>query len=158
MDLDGRSYVLPSHRGRDDAPVWRLALPTVGDVMAANAAAAKFEVEIEGEGESRRESRRETADLNELGVQLVARSLRGVDGLRRNGVELRFPIDEPMPARLEFVRGLPYAWLGQLGRAVQEDADVDSEDESGGVEARGGTHNGQAGIVRLPEMSSVATT
>ncbi len=146
MELEGRSYVLEAHRGTPEPPVFHFAMPTAGDIMDARASASV----VKGEGEHRKES----LDFDALAVGVVARALRRVDGITRGGVAQTFPATGDLAERIEFVRRLPYAWLGELGAAVQAEADLDEEDERGSAPIRGGDGGGETGDVRLREMST----
>ncbi len=155
MDLESRPYVLAAHRGMSDPPTFYLAQPTAGDVMAARSAATSVYTETEtvdpGEGKAKRsvERRRQDVDMDALGVEMVARSLRRVDNLTRGGVPMVVPTSGDLADRIAFVRQLPYSWLGELGAASQQDADLDSEEERGASAVRSGDGGGEVGDVRL---------
>ncbi len=160
MDLEGRRYTLKAHEGVADAPVWSFAMPTAGDVMDARRVATTFDIETEtldqGEGKAKRTIERKKArtDLDSLGVGMVARALRGVDNLTRGGAQVVFPVAGTIEEKTEFVRRLPYAWLGELGAAAQSDADLDSEEEVGASAVRVSDDHGKVGDVRLREVQA----
>jgi len=144
VDLDRFSYVLDDHKAGDDPPTWHYQMPTVDDVRAAR----KHATDTDDDG-------KESVDTERFSIALVARSLRRVDNLRRQGEPVRFPADGDLEERCAFVRRLPFSWLGELGGAVQSEGDLDAEEERVAAEVRGGDSNGSPRDVRLQEVSPV---
>lgn len=124
MDLDRISYVLERHRGRPGAPKWYYAILTAEEMSTLRRAVPLTPpADDAAKGEW----------IDTLSRTAVAIGLREVRGLRRGGQELVFPVQEDLEARIAWIKAnLPYVWVHELSRAIQDEAEFDQEEERAG--------------------------
>jgi hypothetical protein len=146
---DDHVYTLEHERGSDAPTRWIYANPTADDILQARRAGARAAKAADGG---------ETFDGEEFGLSLLARCLRGVEGLTAGGKALPYPGHAaPIDDRRAFVGRLPYRWAAELSVAVQEDSDLDEEEERDASTPGSGDLQRPGEAVRLRDVSGGAS-